>query len=92
MITPRQITDIARVAIAEGLTPATLTDLRRIYPGVYFTSCLDDDIIETEPVLQGAGLNIYLVDGRQHCMRLTKDFQAATGVVLAVMTEDCVEF
>ena len=92
MITPRQITDIARLVAAEGPTPATLTDLRRIYPGVYFTSCLDDDIVEVDPVLQGVGLNLYLVDGRQHCMRLTKDFQAATGVVLAVVTEDCAEF
>ena len=35
---------------------------------------------------RGAGINLYLVDGR-HCLRLTEDFQAATGVVLAVATE-----
>jgi hypothetical protein len=54
-----------------------------VYPGVYFTHCLDDDINDIEPVLRGAGFNLYLVDGRQHCLRLTKDLQAATGVVLA---------
>lgn len=91
MITPRQLADMARLAIAEGLTPATLTGLRRIYPGVYFTSCLDDDVIGAEPVLQRTGLNLYLVDSRQHCLRLTEDFQIATGVVLAAVTEECAD-
>lgn len=91
MINPRQLADIARLVVAEGLTPAILTSLRRIYPGVYFTSCLDDDIIGTEPVLRKTGLNLYLVDGRQHCLQLTEDFQVATGVVLAAVTEECVE-
>lgn len=91
MITPRQLADMARLAVAEGLIPATLTSLRRIYPGIYFTSCLDDDIIGIEPVLRRTGLNLYLVDSRQHCLRLTEDFQVATGVVLAEVTEECVE-
>ena len=91
MITPRQLADIARMVVAEGLAPAILTSLRRIYPGVYFTSCLDDDIIGTEPVLRRMGLYLYLVDSRQHCLQLTEDFQIATGVVLAAVTEECVE-
>ena len=91
MITPRQLADMARLAVAEGLTPSTLTGLRRIYPGLYFTSCLDDDIIGVEPVLQRTGLNVYLVDGRQHCLRLTQDFEGATGVVLAAVTETCAD-
>lgn len=87
MITPRQLTDIARLATASGVNPATLTQLRRIYPGVYFTSCLDDDINTVEPVASGADFNVYLVDGRQTCLRLTADTQNATGVVLATVLD-----
>lgn len=87
MITPRQISDIAHLAKARGVDYPALSYLRQVYPGLYFTHCLDDDINDIEPVLRGPGINLYLVDGRQHCLRLTEDFQAATGVVLAVTTE-----
>lgn len=87
MITPRQINDIARWAETRGVDYAALSHLRQVYPGLYFTHCLDDDINDVEPVRRGAGINLYLVDGRQHCLRLTEDFQAATGVVLAVAAE-----
>ena len=87
MITPRQLDDIARRAETRGVDYAALSHLRQVYPGLYFTHCLDDDINDVEPVLRGAGINLYLVDGRQHCLRLTEDFQAATGVVLAVAAE-----
>ena len=90
MITPRQLDDIARRAETRGMDCAALSHLRQVYPGLYFTHCLDDDINDVEPVLRGAGINLYLVDGRQHCLRLTEDFQAATGVVLAVVAE-CVD-
>ena len=85
MITPRQLTDIARLATVSGVNPATLTQLRRIYPGVYFATCLDDDINTVEPVLNGGEFNVYLVDGRQTCLHLTTDTQKATGVVLATV-------
>jgi len=90
MITPRQLTDITRLAETRGVDYATLSYLRQVYPGLYFTHCLDDDINEVEPALRGTGINLYLVDGRQHCLRLTEDCQVATGVVLAVTTE-CVD-
>jgi hypothetical protein len=87
VITLRQLSDIAHLAETRGVDYAALSHLRQVYPGLYFTHCLDDDINDIEPVLRGAGINLYLVDGRQHCLRLTKDLQAATGVVLAVATE-----
>ncbi len=85
MITPRQLTDITRLATASGVNPATLAQLRQIYPGVYFTSCFDDDINTVEPVVSGSDFNVYLVDGRQTCLHLTADAKNATGVVLATV-------
>lgn len=87
MITPRQLTDIARLASIQGINPDTLTQLRRIYPGVYFASCLDDDINTVEPVVCSDSFNVYLVDGRQTCLHLTADIQNATGVVLATVLD-----
>ncbi len=88
MITQRQLTDIARLTADQGLDHTTVSRLRRVYPGTYFTYCLDDDINDMEPALEGAGFNLYLVDGRQHCLRLTGNLQAATGVVLAAVLEE----
>jgi hypothetical protein len=34
-------------------------------------------------VREAEGFNLYLVDGRAHCMRFTTDLAAATGLVLA---------
>lgn len=53
---------------------AALSHLRQVYPGLYFTHCLDDDINDVEPALRGAGINLYLVDGRQHCLALDRGF------------------
>ena len=88
MVTPRQLADIAHLAEARGVDAAMLGQLRQIYPGFYFTHCLDDDINDAKPALRAAGVNLYLVDRRQHCLRLTEDFQAASGVVLATECAD----
>ncbi|QQS52896.1 MAG: hypothetical protein IPM89_08035 [Candidatus Competibacteraceae bacterium] len=88
MITQRQLTDIARLTADQGLDHATASRLRQVYPGTYFTYCLDDDINGMEPALESAGFNLYLVDGSQHCLRLTSDLQVATGIVLAAVLEE----
>lgn len=88
MMTPRQIADIARLVEMHGMDADALAQLRQIYPGLYFTSCLDDDISDVEPALCGVGVNVYLVDRRQHCLRLTEDFKSASGVVLALVSDD----
>ena len=85
MITQRQLADIARLTMDQGLDHTTTARLRQVYPSTYFTYCLDDDINDMEPVLESTGFNLYLVDGRQHCLRLTGDPQVATGVVLAAV-------
>lgn len=78
----------ARVAAA-GTSETTLSELRQTYPDMHFTYCMDDDIqSEIEPFLSRPGFNIYLVDGRDHCLKLTKNAEQATGLVLAEVVED----
>ena len=88
MITQRQLADIARLTADRGLDHTTASHLRQVYPGTYFTYCLDDDINDMEPALESVGFNLYLVDGSQHCLRLTGDLQVATGIVLAAVLEE----
>lgn len=83
MVTSRQIAEIARVVELAGLSEATLQRLRSAFPGMHFTHCHDDDVVGVEPAAQLERANVYLVDGRSHCLALTDDLQRATGVVLA---------
>ncbi len=71
-----------------GLGEETITALRSNYPDVHFTYCMDDDIVTGKPVLSCSGFNVYLVDGREHCLVLTNDHDVATGVVLAEVLDD----
>ncbi len=73
---------VERVAEA-GLDEALVARLRGEWPGVHFTWCSDDDIQGPPPVRERPGFNLYLVDSRDHCLRLTGDAAVATGVVLA---------
>ena len=67
---------------------AVLMSLRAAYPDIHFTYCLDDDIVTGKPVLSEEKFNVYLVDGREHCLCLTNDYDVATGIVIAEIIED----
>lgn len=66
-----------------GLDEAVVSNLRGTWPKIHFTYCFDDDISGAKPVREFADFNVYLVDGREHCLKFTHDMQAATGLVLA---------
>lgn len=70
------------------LSEETVTTLRQEFPEVHFTYCTDDDILDVTPVESHEGFKIYLVDGRDHCLKFTSNLEAATGVVLAEVIED----
>ncbi|MGO9514125.1 MAG: hypothetical protein ACLP2F_10845 [Steroidobacteraceae bacterium] len=70
------------LALSDGGAQAAL-DFRSRFPGRSLTRCDALDMGTDEPFLRFAALDVYLVDGRDHCWRLTDDPAAATGVVLA---------
>ncbi len=78
--------DLARIdallATAEaGGIP--LPDFRQNFPGLSLTRCDASDMSGETPYREYPKFKLYLVDGRDHCWRITGDFAAATGIVVA---------
>ena len=44
---------------------------------------MDDDLPNNTPIIEHKDFNIYLIDGREHCLCLTSDYDVATGIVIA---------
>lgn len=89
MIAPDTLAKVTEQVSAVGLTEAIIADLRRAWPGVSFTYCSEDDIpARLKPVAEGEGFGVYLVSGAEHCVAFTDHLEAATGLVLAIQSED----
>lgn len=88
MITEQQIHGIAATCNELGVSDDTIGALRQQYPKLHFTYCMDDDLPNHSPVLEQSAFNVYLVDGREHCLCLTQEYAHATGVVIAEIIAD----
>jgi hypothetical protein len=89
MIAPDTLAKVIEQVNAVGLAEATVSALRQAWPGVHFTYCSEDDIpARLNPVAEGEGFGIYLVSGAEHCVAFTDHLEAATGLVLAVQSEE----
>ena len=63
--------------------------LRAAFPGTPITVCGEDDIpARLQPVAESAIAQIYFVASGDHCLSLTNDAAAATGIVVALRGED----
>ncbi|NOS89626.1 MAG: hypothetical protein HOP34_13995 [Methylococcaceae bacterium] len=83
MISIEQLQAVSATIAELGLDDATVSTLRQQFQGIHFTYCMDDDLPNNTPVLAEASFNLYLVDGREHCLCLTQDLDVATGIVVA---------
>jgi hypothetical protein len=88
MLTAERVEAIADEALGLGLTEQSLGQLRSHHTDVHFTYCMDDDVGPQQPFLSRPGLNVYLVDGREHCLKFTGQLEHATGLVLAEVIDD----
>ena len=63
--------------------------LRGRFPDAHFSICKDDDTPPgIPPVASNPFCNLYYVDGRNHCLTLTTDAEAATGLLVALRDEE----
>jgi hypothetical protein len=88
MLSTDQIQAIVTEMEGLGISEQSVQTLRAAHPDVHFTYCMDDDVGAMEPYLEAKGFNVYLVDGRDHCMKFTKSLETATGLVLAEVIAD----
>jgi hypothetical protein len=58
-------------------------EFRARFPGRSLTRCDESDMGGEEPFRRFDTVDLYLVDGRDHCWHITRDPALATGVVLA---------
>lgn len=88
MITTSQVNAIAAKIETMGLSDDTVSTLRQQYQPIHFTYCMDDDLPNNTPVIEQKDFNLYLIDGREHCLCLTNDYDVATGIVVAEIIPD----
>lgn len=58
------------------------TEFRRRFPGLSFTRLDPSDVRDETPARVCPPYKVYLLDGREHCVRLTRNPSEATGIVL----------
>ena len=88
MITQSEVNSIAAKIEFLGVDETTVSALRQQHQGIHFTYCMDDDLPNNTPVIEHKDFNIYLIDGREHCLCLTNDYDVATGIVIAEIIAD----
>lgn len=87
-LTAELIQHIVATVERQGLSEMTLQDLRGTWHDLHFTYCLDDDVHHPKPYSACRGFNLYLVDGREHCLKITDEPSHATGLVFAEVIDD----
>jgi hypothetical protein len=68
---------------ASGTTSERIASLRQAFPGVSLTCCDASDMDTETAVLEIDRYQVYLIDTSEHCVRITTQVQAATGLIVA---------
>ena len=88
MISDEQLQAVGGWLEGNAASASVEQELRAAFPDLHFTFCQDDDVISDSPVAEPPGFKLYLVDGSSHCLCLTTDPQAATGLVVAELEDE----
>jgi hypothetical protein len=82
-LSEQSLAAIGDLLASAGADAATVAELRRRFPGLSVTRCDAHDVADEAPFQTFARCNLYLLDGRDHCFKITSDLDAATGLVLS---------
>lgn len=75
---------IAALAEAGGDSPVSPAGrVRARCPGLMVAACDDDDVCGIDPVARLPGLDLYFVAAEDACLALSRDPEAAIGLVIA---------
>lgn len=68
---------------------ALAQQLRASFPGIHITVCAEDDVPpRLPPAAESTACRLYYVDANEHCLKLTTDAEAATGIVVALCDDE----
>lgn len=86
MITPIQLVQVGEATLLD----ARAASLRQRFPDLHFTECSEDDVSPLyQPALSVERYDLYMISGSTgHCLALTNDLDAATGIVIAAKVDD----
>ena len=62
---------------------AAVSALRQVAPGLTAMRCDKTDIQDETPFRSYEKCDLFLIDGRDHCVKITSDPSIATGLVVA---------
>jgi hypothetical protein len=72
-----------------GQAAGLAASLRLAFPNIHFTVCSDNDMPPSlKPAFESSQVRLYYVDANEHCLKLTTDAEAASGLVVAYYDED----
>jgi hypothetical protein len=80
--------------VMQGVVPPLAFDdllqrLRASFPDVHISVCGEDDVPpRLTPAAENERCFLYYVDASEHCLKLTSDASAATGIVVALRGDD----
>jgi hypothetical protein len=81
-VSPQELEEIvALLSQSERAGHNGVQALRQRFPNLTFTACAAADVTET-PLRSDGRFDLHLIDGRDHCWRMTDDLANATGVVV----------
>jgi hypothetical protein len=82
-LTPEALDSIR--TLLESAAPAAerYASVRQNFPGISLTHCDASDMDADAPAFETAEFAVYLIDTSEHCVRLTLNPAAATGLIVA---------
>ncbi|MBB4424075.1 hypothetical protein GGD66_002619 [Bradyrhizobium sp. CIR48] len=81
-LTAEEVIEIERLLAADGAEMGPFVELRRRFPQLAWVRCEASDVAD-QPFRQFPCFDLHLIDGSDHCVRITADPSLATGIVLA---------
>jgi hypothetical protein len=82
-IAPAQVTEIDAALASASADAKTVASLRELAPGLMVTRVDALDMRDETPFRIYEKVSLFLVDGRDHCWKITQDPASATGIALA---------
>jgi hypothetical protein len=82
-LAPAQVTQMDAALATADASSQTIAAIRQLAPGLMVTRCDALDMRDETPFRVYEKCSLFLIDGRDHCWKITQDPGCATGVALA---------